>query len=755
MRLQRSRYYDRLIVFAVCLIVLPIMAVGGFSYYRSSATVQEKVNGSALQMLKMTRQQVEQSLVTADSALTQFASSTTLPKVLSNDLVELNRSDNISLVNELREGLGRIKTYDLGPGDVQFLQLRYGWRLSTARGFERAAPGEPDWRTGIDVRLGAHWVIGEETVDFIKPIPVASLDPSAIVLLKIPHQDISRYLVPRQEIGKPFIYDRALRSVFATPPLPYGQESSLSSFARLIEDTGRAEGLIPVQLAGQSYNIIFSKSDYNGWTYASFISLDELTRESEAIKWFTIGVCLLVAGAGVVLSLPGMRSIYTPVRRLYEQVMPSPSGGAQASGKDEFEQIGERVRHYLLSQTRMSSELERQRKQLDDFLLLKLLLGEARPEEAAGLEEQAARWTDMNVIVVQIDTWEGTRYGENDRSLLLFAAGNIVSELVSPEHRLLQPIVTDQSVALLAGSDFNNREAHERWLDEAAGTIQRTIKEFLELPTSLGVSRSFAGIAGAGRAYKEALNALNYRIKLGYESILYMEDVSPTRHAVPEYPEKLKNELIDAIKLYERERAYELLRQFAGQMFSAQLSHRDYRMLLALLLADLLKVLREFGDLPEALLGEEKSLFDQIFELRTPDEMIRWFYERIIVPSIASLEGMKASQHRRISEEMLRMIREEYDTELTIEACAARINYHPDYVRHVFRRETGAPFGEYLAQHRLAVAKTWLAETHMKISEIAERLQYTNAQNFIRYFRKMEGMTPGQYRNAQYDADRR
>jgi AraC-like DNA-binding protein len=37
----------------------------------------------------------------------------------------------------------------------------------------------------------------------------------------------------------------------------------------------------------------------------------------------------------------------------------------------------------------------------------------------------------------------------------------------------------------------------------------------------------------------------------------------------------------------------------------------------------------------------------------------------------------------------------------------------------------------------------------MRIAEIAEKLQYTNAQNFIRYFRKMEGMTPGQYRDAR------
>ncbi len=755
MRLLRSRYYHKLILFAVCLITLPVAAVGGFSYYRSSDTIQEKVNSSSMQLLMLTRQQVEQSLVTADNALTQFASTTILSKVLAHDVSELNRSENIQLINELREGLGRIKTYDPGPGDVQFLQLRYSWSLSTVSGFAQYGPEEREWRNMAEMNRGPHWTIGEKTIDYIKPLPVVSLDPAAVVILKIPYADISRYLMPRQDMGMPFIFDRDFHTVYDRLPLPEEELAGLPRFARLIEDTGLPEGLIPVQVGGESYNIIYTKSDYNGWTYASFISLREMTREAEAIKWFTVVVCSMVAAAGVAISLLGTRSIYTPVRRLYDQVVSPPGRSKPAKGKDEFEEIGEKVRHVLLSEKRLTSELENQRKQLNDFLLLKLFLGEAQPKEVEErLEAQTAKWSAMNVIVVQIDTWEGTRYGENDRNLLLFAAGNIVAELAAPEHRLLAPIVTDQSIALLVGSPCP-KEEHGLMLDNLAGNIQKMIKTYLKLQTSIGISRIFHSLSGAGRAYKEALDALDYRIKLGDESVLYMEDVSPSRHGVPEYPEKLKNELIDAIKLYERERAYGLLRQFSGEIFSNPLSHREYRMLMIVLLADLLKMLREYGELPQALFGEEKSLFNQVFELRTPDEMIQWFYERLIIPVIGALEDMKESQHRSISNELLRMIQEEYDTDLTLEECAARIHYHPDYVRHVFRREAGMPFGEYLALHRLGVAKIWLTETSMKISEIAERLQYTNAQNFIRYFRKMEGMTPGQYRNAQYDADRR
>lgn len=62
------------------------------------------------------------------------------------------------------------------------------------------------------------------------------------------------------------------------------------------------------------------------------------------------------------------------------------------------------------------------------------------------------------------------------------------------------------------------------------------------------------------------------------------------------------------------------------------------------------------------------------------------------------------------------------------------------------KKEMGVTFSEYLSQYRLKIAKQWLEETDMTIAEIATRLRYNNAQNFIRYFKKLEGITPGRYR---------
>jgi YesN/AraC family two-component response regulator len=64
----------------------------------------------------------------------------------------------------------------------------------------------------------------------------------------------------------------------------------------------------------------------------------------------------------------------------------------------------------------------------------------------------------------------------------------------------------------------------------------------------------------------------------------------------------------------------------------------------------------------------------------------------------------------------------------------------------VFRKATGMNFSDYIAQYRLKLAKQWLIGSEMNISDIAEKLQYSNLQNFSRYFRKMEGLSPSEFR---------
>lgn len=144
--------------------------------------------------------------------------------------------------------------------------------------------------------------------------------------------------------------------------------------------------------------------------------------------------------------------------------------------------------------------------------------------------------------------------------------------------------------------------------------------------------------------------------------------------------------------------------------------------------------------LHESKVGKAETLFCD--DLKTE--------EQICPPEARVLEEeSRETRSKTIVREIIQMVHEEYDTDLTLEKCAGRLNLHANYIWRLMRSEMNTTFREYLSQYRLKMAKRWLEETDMPIGEIAEKLTYNNAANFIRYFKKLEGVTPGQYRESK------
>jgi two-component system response regulator YesN len=295
-------------------------------------------------------------------------------------------------------------------------------------------------------------------------------------------------------------------------------------------------------------------------------------------------------------------------------------------------------------------------------------------------------------------------------------------------------------------------EAIKQW-DESvyryAEHIQEAVRTYLGFTVSIGFSRTFSEWSEVPMAYKEALEALKYRVKLGNEALIPIEDVlsGASGHSTHSaYPGKLSEELRGAIKVSDREKAAELLDRFMLELVKPPFHLQKYQFSLIRLLGELGGLLQDH-DIPlDSINKEAESLVDNLLKLRTAEETAQWLKETVIGPVLSLMEERRASQFRNISQDVMAMIHDAFDTDLTLEACAARIDYHPHYVSKVFRQEAGINFSDYLLQHRLVMAKQWLVETDMKISDIAEKLKYTNSANFIRYFRKIEGITPGQYR---------
>lgn len=80
---------------------------------------------------------------------------------------------------------------------------------------------------------------------------------------------------------------------------------------------------------------------------------------------------------------------------------------------------------------------------------------------------------------------------------------------------------------------------------------------------------------------------------------------------------------------------------------------------------------------------------------------------------------------------------------------ADKVCLSPNYFGDLVKKETGMTAQEYIQNKVIAVAKEWVSDTDLTISQISYELGFQYSQHFNRFFKKGVGCTPVEYRRMQ------
>ncbi|WP_248926899.1 AraC family transcriptional regulator [Paenibacillus hamazuiensis] len=765
--MRNQSYLRKLVVFGCILCTLPVIFFGIFSYLRSSAEIQKHVNRGQQQLLSQMNSNVEQTLRTVNHALNQVVNSSVMYKVLNEPF----SANDFILYKDLRKEMSGAQSTYTKVEDVVVVNTKQNWMIKNS-GFykfdeylhhsqianQMLLPNPTSWVLNPSI-----WFYSEEransaacpyTISLVKKLPDQSLDKFGLAYANIPTCSLSELLnyTPR-ESETVMILDDQERIIYHSNPAMIGKYAIDTGFIRDASILSEPTGQFRTELDGEPYSATYIRSSFNNWVYLSIISIDSLTQESKKIGRYTILVCLMIVAVFTVIAWLGSRQMYTPIRQLLGQI-----GGRspQNEGRsiNEFEIISSGVQDLFRSKTELEHEVNRHLQQACTFFLIKMFQGVIRRKdlmeklEQFGFSEKIAEWRVMSVIALQIDTLENTRYEKEDTDLLMFAINNIIEELIPPEVRF-PPLSIDHTQVTLIGGKTEDRGEWSSYIYSITESIQHTVKEVLGLRISIGISLPFTDPKNASIAYKEGLEALKHRIHLGEGVIIQYANINAGKHQHNlDYPFLTESELFDAIVLAEEDKARALLKHFMNVVFGHSLSPQEYQVPMFRLLNNLMVMMQEAGVPLTQLHSGQESLYEELNELPIAMEIEGWFWNRVILPLIGIFRDRQNSQYQNISEKIIDMIHKNYDKDLTIEQCAKELHYNANYLSGVFRKETNQTFSEYLSAYRFSMAKKWLTTTDMTIKDIAEKLQYGNSQNFIRSFRKQEGVTPGQYRET-------
>ena len=97
----------------------------------------------------------------------------------------------------------------------------------------------------------------------------------------------------------------------------------------------------------------------------------------------------------------------------------------------------------------------------------------------------------------------------------------------------------------------------------------------------------------------------------------------------------------------------------------------------------------------------------------------------------------------------LQYLDEHYAELLSASFLASRCYLSKDYFCHLFKKETGLSYIEYINRLRIEKSKELLYTSNLSITEIATRIGFDNSSYFCRVFKKYTGLSPTEARNSR------
>ncbi|NLM67781.1 MAG: helix-turn-helix transcriptional regulator, partial [Enterococcus sp.] len=142
----------------------------------------------------------------------------------------------------------------------------------------------------------------------------------------------------------------------------------------------------------------------------------------------------------------------------------------------------------------------------------------------------------------------------------------------------------------------------------------------------------------------------------------------------------------------------------------------------------------------------KKTLMKKVERKVSLESISSLFFEDYLKPASLLLKESHHSSTEEAVYQVLDYVNQCHcNPDLSLESLADKVGIESSYLSREFKRVTKMNFIDYLTDFRLEVSKQKLAQSNMRINEIAENIGY-NPSYFNRLFKKKFGITPGQYR---------
>lgn len=164
-----------------------------------------------------------------------------------------------------------------------------------------------------------------------------------------------------------------------------------------------------------------------------------------------------------------------------------------------------------------------------------------------------------------------------------------------------------------------------------------------------------------------------------------------------------------------------------------------------------IKEIKPYQKLIVYTMSEDRSIKEAYQAIGIVDFLIKPLRPQILIDVIGKVlaqipETPKRKMNLKI-EAIVEFIDSHLNQDLTLTYVAERMNFSSYYLSKVFKKELGVNFVKYVTERKMDKAKELLKDNDIPIVNIAFEIGYPEPSYFTKVFKKVENMTPSQYRN--------
>ena len=151
--------------------------------------------------------------------------------------------------------------------------------------------------------------------------------------------------------------------------------------------------------------------------------------------------------------------------------------------------------------------------------------------------------------------------------------------------------------------------------------------------------------------------------------------------------------------------------------------------------------------------GTLRTLFEMVYAEFTANrprstELISCYLQTIFLQVLQHF-SQPPREVTSLVERSLGYIHEHYSRDFDIDELASQVAVSPSYLFRLFKKKMQVTPMHYRNTVRIDKAKLLLADLHLTVDDVAERVGFEDPKYFARVFREMTGMTPSGYRRSR------